>query len=332
MGESIKQSYGYNYIQDIGPGWVLWKNADLQPAGSFMIKNALIEFGYDPSQHKVKIRRMGYSKGDYSEADIKRIADLTYNCPFCKIGKPLQNINLNNKELISYINTNYTKRDDKNMVTLTDFLDPLTAYAKIPPEFNERVFPQLYSRLLNLGISLGIPNDVVRYLAVNLGGGLAGLLINEFFNTEGRLKNELRVFFGNFVTSAIPNLNIEKLTKDVIELMQVGRYGGPIDVFKAIFQSPIEQIQAAVRDITRAIGLGGGAPPMFQAPGQIRGTRKPEFPIPFGQQVASTGFKLPERSPLLRPGLPPQSTSDVQFLENGQRVGGFRVTETLKRY
>ncbi len=328
MAESIKSSYDYNQIQDIGSGWVLWKNSNLQPAGSFMIKNALIEFGYDPANNKVKIRRMGYSKGDYTQADIKRIADLTTNCPFCRIGKPLQNINLNNKELISYINTNYTKRDDKNMVTMTDFLDEYTRKVGIPAEFNERVFPQLYARLINLGISLGIPNDVVRYLAVNLGGGLTGLLINEFLMSEGRLKNELRVFFGNFLTSGIPNLNIEKITKDFLELVQAGRYGGPMDVLKTVFQSPIEQIQNAIREVTRAIGFGG-PPPMFQAPAESRGP-KPQFPIPFGAQVAASGYGLPERSPLTLPGLPPQHATDDQFNLPQAKVAGFRISTTIK--
>jgi hypothetical protein len=333
MGELTK-SFGYNYIQDIGSGWILWKNANIKPAGSFMIKNAMIEFGYDSLQNKVKIRRLGYSKAEYTEEDIKHIAEMTVNCPFCKIGKPLQNINLNNNELITYINNNYTKREDNNMPTMTDFLDEITKM----PDLNERVVPQIYSRLINLGLSIGIPNDIIRLLFINLGGGLTGLMLNEFFMDEStdesrRLKNELRVFFGNFMTNAIPNLDIEKLGRDFMELVQVARFGNPLDALKTLFQSPLEQIQATIRNITRQLGFGGGGgnPLMFQAPGQIRGARRPEFPIPFGRQVATTGFRLPDRSPLTKPGLPPQTVSDVQFLSPGRRAAGFRVTETINR-
>ena len=323
MTELINGPFGYNYIEDIGSGWVLWKNYNLQPVGSFIIKNALIEFGHDPRYNKVKIRRMGYSKGEYSEADIKRIAERTKECAFCKIGKPLQNINLNNNELINYINTNYTNYEVKNMVTMTDWLDQLTKM----PELNKNVVPQLFSRLLNLGISIAIPNDIVRYLGVNLAGGLTGLILNEFFMENGRFKDELRIFFGNFLSSAIPNLDIEKIGRDFQELFSFARYGNPLDFLKMAFQSPIETIQRGIAEITRAIGFGGA--PMFQAPGQIRGERRPEFPIPFGQQVATSGFKLPERSPLLMPGLPPQITRDSQFNPQVAEIAGFRVIKSF---
>lgn len=323
MAELIEGPFGYNYIQDIGSGWVLWKNYDMQPVGSFIIKNALIEFGHDPIRNRVKIRRLGYSKGEYTEADIKRIAKMTYDCPFCKVGKPLQNINLNNNELINYINTNYTKFEVKNMVTMTDWIDALTKM----PEFNKTVFPQVFSRLLNLGISIAIPNDIIRYLGINLAGGLTALLVNEFYMENGRLKDELRVFLANFLTSGIPNLDIEKMGRDFAELIGAARFGNPLDFLKMAFQSPIEAIQKGIADLTRSIGFGA-APPMFQEP---RGTRRPEYPMPFGQQVATSGFRLPSRSPLMIPGLPPQMARDSQFNPEVANVAGFRVIKSIQR-
>jgi hypothetical protein len=324
MGELIEGPVGYNYIEDIGSGWVLWKNQGLKPVGSFMIKNALIEFGHDPLHNKVKIRRLGYSKGEYKEADIKRIAEMTKNCAFCKIGKSLQNINLNNNELINYINTNYTKFEVKSMVTMTDWLDQLTKM----PDINKDVIPQIFSRLLNLGVSIAIPNDIIRYLGFNLAGGLTGLILNEFLMENGRLKDEFRIFFGNLLSSGIPNLDIEKIGRDFQEIMGAARFGNPLDFLKMAFQSPIEQVQNAITNLTRQIGFGGGVQ-NFQAPG--RGARRPEFPIPFGQQVATSGFKLPSRSPLLVPGLPPQITRDSEFNPQVSEVAGFRVIKSVVR-
>ncbi len=278
-------------------------------------------------------------KKDYTFSEVERIAEQTKNCPFCIEGKPLEMLNLNKIPTIKFISSQYTKRGDNNMVTMTDFFDSLTAKIGLPPEFNKEVFPQLYARLLNMGISLGVPNEVIRKLAINFPIGLAAVIGNEFFMPNGRLKDEIRAFATNFLMSAIPNVDVEKYRRDLEEIGRMFRFGNPLEVLKMAFQSPIEQIQAGIRDITRALGFGGAMPGQelgfrqigYQAPGQIRGARQPQFPIPFGRQVATTGFSLPQTSPLMQPGLPQPIVSDTQFLSPGARAAGFRVIESLNR-
>ncbi|MHA1291090.1 MAG: hypothetical protein ACTSQJ_00310 [Promethearchaeota archaeon] len=304
----INKKKGYNYIEDIGHAWILWKQGHLNPVGSFYIKNVFVEFGYDPSDNTVKIRRLGYLKEEYPLKKIKEIARMTEHCPFCVKGKPLELINLNTNKIISYINKNYIKKEDsKNMVTMTDWLDDLTKM----PEINKNVIPQLFARLLNMGAGLLIDNEIIKRILINLIAGGAGLAANEFLMPDGRLKDELRIFTGNILTSAIPNPNIEKMAEDLATLIRAARFGGPLDILKTAFQSPIERIQEAIRHVTREFAL-------------------PEFPkLPFGKQVSTAGFKLPEVSPKYTGK--EEVVSDVAYLTPGKRVAGFRVTETISR-
>ena len=84
----------YNDIEEEADRYILLKNPDLPVVGTLPFKGIIVEWGQAGNVFNplLKIRRILYPKADYDRAAVEAIAQSTENCPFCREGKALETV------------------------------------------------------------------------------------------------------------------------------------------------------------------------------------------------------------------------------------------------
>lgn len=336
----------YNEIQDIGNKFILWKNPDLQSAGSIPFKDIDIEWGYDPEINRVKIKSLSYPKDNYNLEKVQKIAKKTSNCKNCIEGRELP-IDLNTQKDIVKSNNNYnlfnipkseeSMKMDIPIIGSVDIpgvggkmgkikVSPDTSMTKFAdkflknPKLSQALLPQVYSELIKMGISWGIPElTIQKIIFFALGGSV--LVGNEFWMPSGRLKDEIRILASNLFAAVIDPSpqQLAQMQREVQGFMNQMRFGNPLDMIKMAFQSPIENITNMVQNAIKSISFGGAANQLMMG--------LPGSGFVFGSNMVRNPATTPYTSNLITN----QTSRFPDFVPKGNEISNIRISQSFEK-
>lgn len=263
--------------------YVVERNVHLPSAGRIPFKNIVINFGFDESEKRVKIREVYYPKADYTRADTKRLYKVLEDCPVCVIGRELGGSDTHSQKTFK---PEAPRMDDRSGPSLvTGIFDPITKDQRISTVYGSELIASAAELPVDL-VTSALGGKVVKFL---LGLGLT-------FGSRrmsGRTKEEIQEIASHMLFRFIDPTptQMAELKADLQKVRDALSFGSPMGAIKALFR-PV-----ALQNF--GFGFGAGAPGLVEtkmpvvAPTTLQVSPPPEITRLTGQMPVPVPVDIP---------------------------------------